>query len=37
MKKLSAEIKYLDGQLSEIEDNLRTALLNVPNTPYKDV
>ena len=37
MKKLSAEIKDLDGQLSEIEDNLRTALLNVPNTPYKDV
>lgn len=37
MKKLSAEIKDLDGQLSEIEDNLRIALLNVPNTPYKDV
>ena len=37
MRKLSAEIKDLDGQLSEIEENLKTALLNVPNTPYKDV
>lgn len=37
MKELSAKIKELDGQLSEIETNLRNALLNVPNTPYKDV
>ena len=37
MKELSGKIKELDGQLSEVELNLRTALLNVPNTPYKDV
>ncbi len=37
MKELSNEIKDLDGRLSEVEDNLRIALLNVPNTPYKDV
>ena len=37
MKALSGEIKDLDGKLSEIEENLRIALLNVPNTPYKDV
>ncbi len=37
MKALSNEIKDLDGRLSEIEENLRIALLNVPNTPYKDV
>ena len=27
----------MDGRLSEIEENLKIALLNVPNTPYKDV
>lgn len=37
MKELSGKIKELDGQLSEIEENLKDALLNVPNTPYKDV
>ena len=37
MKALSNEIKDLDGRLSEIEDNFKIALLNVPNTPYKDV
>ena len=37
MKELSGKIKELDGQLSEVELNLRTALLNVPNTPYKDL
>lgn len=37
MKKLSGEIKDLDARVSEVEDNLRTAILNVPNTPYKDV
>lgn len=37
MKSLSAEIKEMDGRLSEIEENLKIALLNVPNTPYKDV
>ena len=37
MKKLSEEIKVLDGQVSEVEAKLREALLNIPNTPYKDV
>ena len=35
MKKLSGEIKALDSELSEVEENLRAALLNVPNTPYE--
>lgn len=37
LKKLSETIKDLDGQVSETEAKLRDALLNVPNTPYKDV
>ena len=37
MKQLSDEIKNMDALLSEVEENLKTALLNVPNTPYKDV
>ena len=37
MKKLSEEIKVLDAQVSEVETKLRDALLNIPNTPYKDV
>lgn len=37
MKELSSKIKEMDGRLSEIEENLKIALLNVPNTPYKDV
>ncbi len=37
MKELSGKIKELDGQLSAIEEELRMALLSVPNTPYKDV
>ncbi len=37
LKKLSDDIKALDGQVSETEEALRDALLNVPNTPYKDV
>lgn len=37
MKKLSDEIKELDARVSEVEDNLKIAILNVPNTPYKDV
>lgn len=37
MKKLSEQIKVLDGQVSEVEAKLREALLNIPNTPYKDV
>lgn len=37
MKKLSTEIKALDAQVSDIEEKLRDAVLNIPNTPYKDV
>lgn len=37
MKRLSEKIKVLDGQVSEVEAKLRDALLNIPNTPYKDV
>lgn len=37
MKELSSKIKELDGQLSEIEENLRNAILNVPNMPYEKV
>ena len=37
MNDLSGKIKEMDGRLSEIEENLKIALLNVPNTPYKDV
>ena len=37
LKKLSDDIKELDARVSETEDALREALLNVPNTPYKDV
>ncbi|MBQ6496345.1 MAG: serine--tRNA ligase [Firmicutes bacterium] len=37
MKELSEKIKVLDAEVSEYEEKLRDALLNVPNTPYKDV
>ncbi len=37
LKKLSDDIKALDVQVSETEAALKDALLNVPNTPYKDV
>lgn len=37
MKALSAEIKVLDTQVSEVEEELRQALLFVPNTPHPDV
>lgn len=37
MKELSGKIKEMDGVLSEIEENLKITLLNIPNTPYKDV
>ena len=37
MKKLSDDIKELDVQVSDAEANLKEALLEVPNTPYKDV
>lgn len=33
MKKLSADIKELDNQLARIEDELKMALLSIPNTP----
>ena len=37
MKVLSDEIKMLDSELSAIEAELKNALLNIPNTPCKDV
>lgn len=37
MKELSDEIKKYDSQVSEVEAELRDALLNVPNTPAADV
>lgn len=37
MKKLSEDIKVLDSKVSEVESKLKDALLNIPNTPYKDV
>ena len=37
MKELSNRIKELDNELGETENNLRSALLGVPNVPYKDV
>ena len=37
MKKLSDDIKELDVQVSDAEANLKEALQEVPNTPYKDV
>lgn len=37
MKKLSDEIKTYDVQVSDVEKQLREALLNIPNTPAADV
>lgn len=37
MKELSRKIKEMDAEVSEVEEAQRNALLNVPNTPYKDV
>lgn len=37
MKKLSRKVKELEQQASDAEAKQRDALLNVPNTPYKDV
>ena len=37
LKALSEETKALDAEVSEAEEKLRNALLNIPNTPYKDV
>jgi len=35
MKILSEDIKKLDAEVSEIEEQLRNTLLNIPNTPYE--
>lgn len=37
MKNLAQEIKKLDTHLSEVEHNLTSALLNIPNTPAEAV
>ena len=37
MKILSDEIKELDDKVGKIEAELKNLLLNIPNTPYKDV
>ncbi len=37
MKELSDKIKVLDDQVSEVEAELKTTLLNVPNTPHPSV
>ena len=37
MKALSEKIKVLDAEVGEVEAKLRETLLNIPNTPYKDV
>ncbi|MDR1953956.1 MAG: serine--tRNA ligase, partial [Clostridiales Family XIII bacterium] len=37
MKTLSEEIKTKDGLVAAVEDKLKDALLNVPNTPHPDV
>lgn len=37
MKALSQEIKALDAEVSQVEEDLRNALLNIPNTPHPSV
>ena len=37
MKALSGRIKEMDGELAEVEKNLKNALLGVPNTPAEGV
>ena len=37
MKQLSARIKELDGEVSSIEEELRTVLLGIPNVPNPQV
>lgn len=37
MKKLSNEIKELDERVAQLEEELRMALLSVPNTPHPSV
>lgn len=37
MKELSGRIKALDAEVSEVEEELRITLLNIPNTPAAEV
>ena len=37
MKVLSQEIKTMDAEVSQIEEDLKNALLNIPNTPHPTV
>ncbi len=37
MKELSEQIKALDGEVAQLDADLRLALLNVPNTPADEV
>lgn len=37
MKELSEKIKEKNGELAQLEADLRNALLNIPNTPYEIV
>ena len=37
MKQLSARIKELDGEVAEVEEELRSTLLGIPNTPCAEV
>jgi seryl-tRNA synthetase len=37
MKQLSAKIKEMDAEVGAVEEELRSVLLGIPNTPYKDV
>lgn len=37
MKELSDEIKVLDSEVSNIEEDLKQAILNVPNAPHPSV
>jgi len=37
MKKLAEEIKELDDQVAKVEEELNSAILNVPNTPNPDI
>jgi seryl-tRNA synthetase len=37
MKALSEEIKEMDGQVTRVEEEIRSALLNIPNVPNPSV
>ncbi|MEG0456572.1 MAG: serine--tRNA ligase [Oscillospiraceae bacterium] len=37
MKEFSEKVKLLDAEISQLEATQRDILLNIPNTPYKDV